>query len=260
MNPLLKFSFYEMVRSRWAYIYTGFYLLSTMVLMMLSNDISKTLISMTNITLVLTPLIGVLFGTTYYYNSREFINLLLGQPISRTNIFFSIYGGLVITLCLSLIIGIGVPLLGYGVLGSSHLNIFLLLLAAGCILSIIFSAIAFLLAMLFNDKVKGLSFSIFIWLFFAVIYDGIILLLLFIFKDYPLDKMTIGLITMNPIDLSRILITMKLDISAMMGYTGAVLTKFLGQLWGTLTIVGSLLIWIGVPLWLIKRVSNVKDF
>ena len=249
-----------MIRSRWVFIYTGFYFLSTISLLLLSNQLSKVLISMTNITLILTPLIGILFGTIYYYNSKEFIQLLMAQALSRWSIFLGMYSGMVIALCLSIIVGIGLPLIFYGILGSADLPIFLLLIGTGCILSIIFSLIAFLIAMRFDDKVKGLSISIFVWLFFAIIYDGIFLLLLLTFKDYPLDKLTIGLLTFNPIDLSRILILMKLDMSAMMGYTGAVLSKFLGRSAGMLVISTSLMLWILLPLWRLYKIGQKKDF
>ncbi len=260
MKNILKYSFYEMIRSRWAYTYTAFYLIVTFALLYLSYDTSKVIISMTNITLILAPLIGILFGTTYYYNSREFIQLLLAQPLSRTTIFFGMYGGLAITLCLSLLVGIGIPLISFGVLNDPNVGIFAILLIMSCVLTIIFSLIAFAIAIRNEDKVRGLSFSIFIWLIMAVIYDGIILLLLLLFKDYPLDQLTIGVILANPIDLARILIITKLDISAMMGYTGAVISKFLGKGWGFSLITISLLIWTVIPSLIIYRLGKIKDF
>ena len=260
MLKILKYSFYEMIRSRWVFIYTGFYLLATIALLLLSNDLSKVLISMTNITLILTPLIGILFGTIYYYNSKEFIQLLMAQALSRWSIFSGMYAGMVIALCISILLGIGLPFVFYGILLSPDLPIFLLLIAMGCVLSIIFSLIAFLIAMKFDDKVKGLSISIFVWLFFAIVYDGIFLLLLLSFKDYPLDKLTISMLVFNPIDLGRILILMKLDMSAMMGYTGAVLSKFLGRGTGMFVISVSLLMWILLPLWRLFKVGQKKDF
>jgi len=231
-----------------------------MALLLLSNDLSKVLISMTNVTLILTPLIGILFGTIYYYNSKEFIQLLMAQALCRWSIFSGMYAGMVIALCLSILLGIGVPFVLYGIMGSPDLHIFLLLITMGCVLSIIFSLIAFLIAMKFDDKVKGLSISIFVWLFFAIIYDGLFLLLLLGFKDYPLDKLTISMLVMNPIDLSRILILMKLDMSAMMGYTGAVLSKFLGKGTGMFVVSISLLLWIVLPLWRLYKVGMKKDF
>jgi Cu-processing system permease protein len=260
MLKILKYSFYEMIRSRWVFIYTGFYLLATIALLLLSNDLSKVLISMTNITLILTPLIGILFGTIYYYNSKEFIQLLMAQALSRWSIFSGMYAGMVIALCLSILLGIGLPFVFYGIMVSPDLPIFLLLLAMGCALSIIFSLIAFLIAMKFDDKVKGLSISIFVWLFFAIVYDGIFLLLLLGLKDYPLDKLTISMLVLNPIDLSRILILMKLDMSAMMGYTGAVLSKFLGKETGIIVVSTSLLFWVLLPLWRLFSLGQKKDF
>ena len=260
MFKILKYSFYEMIRSRWVFIYTGFYLLATIALLLLSNDLSKVLISLTNITLVLTPLIGILFGTIYYYNSKEFMQLLMAQALSRWSIFAGMYAGMVTALCFSILFGIGLPLIFYGILGSQDLPIFLLLLMVGCVLSVIFSLIAFLIAMKFDDKVKGLSISIFIWLFFAIVYDGLFLLLLLVLRDYPLDKLTISMLVLNPIDLCRVLILMKLDISAMMGYTGAVLSKFLGRSTGMIVVTISLLLWIVIPLWRLKRVGLKKDF
>lgn len=260
MNPVLKYSFYEMIRSRWAYIYTSFYLLVTLVLYLMSYDLHKTMISLSNIILGLSPLIGILFGTSYYYNSREFMQILMSQPISRWRLFISIYGGLALTLSLSILIGIGLPLLVLGAGFGTAKTLYYLLLLTGMLLSVIFSLLAFLTAMRFDEKVKGLSVSIFIWLFFGVIYDGIILLLLFLFRDYPLDKFTIGVVLTNPIDLARILLTMQLDVSAMMGYTGAVLMKFIGKAYGYLLISSSLLLWTFIPLYLLKKWGSKKDF
>ena len=260
MHKILKYSFYEMIRSRWIFIYTGFYLLATTSLLLLSSDFSKVLISLTNIVIVLTPLIGILFGTIYYYNSKEFIQLLLAQALSRWSIFIGMYLGMALALCLSVFVGVGMPMIIYGILSSDQVVIFALLVGMACVLSVIFSLIAFIIAMRYDEKVKGLSISIFVWLFFAIIYDGIFLLLLLTFKEYPLDKLTISMITMNPIDLARILILMKLDLSAMMGYTGAVLSKFLGRSLGMAFVSFSLAIWVLLPLWRMNRLGAKKDF
>ena len=249
-----------MIRSRWVFIYTGFYLLATLALIALSNDLSKVLISITNIVIILTPLIGILFGTIYYYNSKEFIQLLMAQALSRWSIFIGMYLGMALALCLSIMSGIGIPLIIKGVLGSQDLDIFLLLIAMACTLSVIFSLIAFLIAIKFDNKVKGLNIAIFVWLFFAIIYDGVLLLMLLGLKDYPLDKFTISMVILNPIDLARILILMKLDMSAMMGYTVAVMSKFLGRGTGMIVVSFSLLIWIIAPLWRLYVIGEKKDF
>jgi Cu-processing system permease protein len=97
-------------------------------------------------------------------------------------------------------------------------------------------------------------------LFFAIIYDGVFLLMLLGLKDYPLDKFTISMVVLNPIDLARIMILMKLDMSVMMGYTGAVLTKFLGRGVGMFVVSCSLIVWIIAPLWRLCVIDEKKYF
>ncbi len=65
-----------------------------------------------------------------------------------------------------------------------------------------------------------------LWFYFAIIFDGLVLFIIFQFSEYPLEKTSITLTALNPIDLSRILVLLKMDISAMMGYTGAVFKEF----------------------------------
>lgn len=260
MWKIFKYSFYDMIRNRWMFFYMFFFLIVTLGFLVLNNDLTKVIVSLMNIILILTPLIGIMFGVMYFYGSKEFIELLLAKPISRKSIFSGMYLGLATSLCLSQVLGIAIPMILYGVLASESLAAFLILCGVSVILSIIFSLIAFLIALIFDNRIKGFGVAIFTWLFFALIYDGIFLLLLLFFKEYPLDKMSIGLTIFNPIDLSRILLLLKLDISTMMGFTGAVLQKFMGSMTGSVFIVGVLLLWIGVPFLLMNKIAVKKDF
>jgi len=94
----------------------------------------------------------------------------------------------------------------------------------------------------------------------AIIYDGLFLLSLIVFKEYPLETISLILSMLNPIDLSRILILLKLDISALMGYTGAVFRKFFGTDTGLLLSTLILIMWTVLPVWAIVRVSGRKNF
>ncbi len=64
-----------------------------------------------------------------------------------------------------------------------------------------------------ENKIKGFGYAILMWLFFAVIYDGLFLISLVVFNEYPLEKFSLIATMSNPIDLSRILILLKLDIA-----------------------------------------------
>ena len=260
MLKILKYSFFDLLRSRWSYVYFFFYLIIGFVLLFLNNDTSKAVITLMNIIVVLTPLIGTIFGVMYYYNSREFTELLLAQPLKRTTIFLGQYIGVSLSLSLSLVLGLGIPFLTYGVLQSTAIFNFISLLFVGAFLTFIFVALAFNIALSNENKIKGFGYAILLWLFLAVIYDGLFLISLVVFQEYPLDQFSLFATMFNPIDLSRILILLKLDISALLGYTGAVFQKFFGTNFGMILSSLVLILWTILPTLRIISKSKRKDF
>ena len=260
MIKILKYSFSDLTRSRWSFIYLGFYLLLGVVLLFLNNDLSKGIITLMNVIVVLTPMIGTIFGVMYFYNSREFTELLLAQPVKRSVIFLGQYLGISISLSLSLIIGLGVPFLAYGLFRSGEIANFILLLISGTFLTFIFVALAICIALFNSNKIKGFGYAILMWLFFAVIYDGLVLLSMMVFADYPLDNFALIASFLNPIDLSRIMILLKLDISALLGYTGALFQRFFGTHLGLMASWCMLLIWTIAPTVLLIQKAQRKNF
>ncbi len=260
MLKILKYSFFDLIRSRWSIIYFLFYFITGMLLLYLSNDVSKAIVSLMNITFILTPLIGTIFGVMNFYNSREFIELLLAQPIPRKRIFLGMLLGISLSLSLSLLLGIGLPFVFYGIFVSGHAMSLVVLLVTGVFLTLIFTSLSFYIALVNENRLKGFGMAILVWLFLAFIYDGIFLLSLILLQEYPLEKLAIAMSLFNPIDLSRIMIMLKLDISALMGYTGAVFNKFFGNNSGMLISISALTTWTVIPVLLILKKSFKKDF
>ncbi|WP_340075165.1 ABC transporter permease [Leptobacterium sp. I13] len=260
MLKILKYSFFDLMRSRWSYVYFLFYLLLGVVLLFLNNDLSKAVITLMNVIIILVPLIGTIFGVMYYYNSREFTELLLAQPIRRSSIFLGQYLGVSLSLSMSLVLGLGLPFIFYGIFKSEAIWDFSLLLITGVFLTLIFTSLAFNIALSNENKIKGFGYAILLWLFMAVIYDGVFLISLIIFEDYPLDKLSLVGTMFNPIDLSRTLILLKLDISALLGYTGAIFQKFFGTGTGMFISMTALMIWVLLPIWRIVHKARKKDF
>jgi Cu-processing system permease protein len=241
-------------------VYFAFYLLLGVVLLFLNNDLSKAVITLMNVIIVLVPLIGTIFGVMYYYNSKEFTELLLAQPLKRSSIFLGQYLGVAISLSMSLILGLGLPFIFYGLFKSTAIWDFSLLLITGTFLTFIFTALAFNIALSNENRIKGFGYAILLWLFLAIIYDGIFLLSLIIFEDYPLDKLSLIGTMLNPIDLSRTLILLKLDISALLGYTGAIFKQFFGTNFGLIVSIGTLVVWVVLPVLRIVFKAKKKDF
>lgn len=260
MNKIFKYSFFDLIRSRWTIMYFLVYLAASALLLYLGNDLSQAIISLMNIVVVLSPLVSILLGTIYYYNSRDFVELLLAQPIRRKAIFGGQYLGLAVSLSIGLVAGLMTPFLFYGLFVSSEIWNFLLLVVTGTILTFIFTGIAFWIAVKNENKVKGFGLAILVWLVMAILYDGLFLLILLIFEAYPLEKTALVMSLMNPIDLARITLMLQLDIAALLGYSGAVFNKFFGTSLGmTVTLLVSLT-WILIPASLMLRIAGKKDF
>lgn len=260
MLKILKYSFYDLIRSRWSYVYFLFYLALGFVLLFLNNDLSKAVITLMNVIIVLVPLIGTIFGVMYFYSSKEFTELLLALPIRRSNIFLGQFLGVAGSLTLSLVLGLGIPFALYGLFESNAIFDFSLLLITGAFLTFIFTAFAFFIALTNENKIKGFGFAVLVWLFMAVVYDGLFLMSLIAFEAYPLDTFSLVATVLNPIDLSRTLILLKLDISALLGYTGAVFKQFFGTGKGFLVSMLMLVLWTIIPVWGFVRKAGKKDF
>jgi Cu-processing system permease protein len=215
-----------------------------MSLFRMEENNGKALLSLLNIILIVIPLISMIFSTIHYYNSYEFIELMLSQPMSRTRILLSEYGGVALSLVTAFLIGVGIPVIVFSLDATGLAMIF-----TGCALTIVFTSIAFWASVKAKDKARGIGFALLLWFYFSLIYDGLILLILFSFSDYPLEKLTLALSAFNPVDLGRIFIMLKMDVSALMGYTGALYQDFFGSLTGMMFTTGIMLLWAILPVW-----------
>jgi Cu-processing system permease protein len=180
--------------------------------------------------------------------------------MKRSTIFLGQYLGVSLSLIISLVFGLGIPFTVYGVWQSAEVANFVLLLVSGTFLTLIFVALAYNIALSNDNKIKGFGYAILLWLFMAVIYDGMFLIFLVVFEEYPIDNFSLIATMLNPIDLSRILILLKLDISALLGYTGAVFQKFFGTSTGLITSLMILVVWTALPVLMIVRKASKKDF
>jgi Cu-processing system permease protein len=234
--------------------YTVFLLVLSFSIFSLEDNAAKGLLGLLNIILIIVPLVSIVFSTIYVYNSAEFIELLVSQPLKRRTIWMSLFSGLASSMVLAFLVGAGIPVCIY----QPDITGFMMILI-GVMLSVIFVAIAMLAAVKTRDKAKGIGIAVLLWLYFSLLFDGFVLFLVFQFSDYPVEKLMVAVSMFNPLDLARIMILLKMDVSALMGYTGAVFKDFFGTGIGMLLSFSVLLLWSVLPVWLSIRKFNTKD-
>src|SRR5690606_19512544 len=223
MNRLIKIILLDIIKNKIVLAYTFILSVLSWSSFALEDNSAKGILTILNVILFTVPLVSVLFSTIYIYNNSEFIELLLGQPIRRAKIWISLFLSLSLSMVLAFFVGAGIPLLV-----NSPDVVGLMMITTGCLISVIFVALAFLSSILTRDKAKGIGIAIMTWLYFALLFDGIVLFLLFQLAEYPIENAMVGITALSPIDLARILILLHLDVSAMMGYTGAIFKDFFG--------------------------------
>lgn len=253
MTRIIKYVLFDILQNRIVLGYTLFLLAATVGLFNLSDSPAKGLISMMNIILIVTPLVSIVFATIHFYNSYEFIELLAAQPIKRSVILWSEYIGLSVALTLAVVVGIGLPML------TAAAGTGWMLLLVSVALSWVFTAIALLAAVATRDKAKGIGVALLLWFYFSLLYDAIVLMLMFALNDYPLEKAMLALVALNPIDLGRVVMLLQMDISALMGYTGALFRTFLGTGAGMAAAALVLGLWVAIPLFFALRIFKKKD-
>lgn len=254
MTRIIKYVFYDMLRTRFIVLYTGLLFISTFAMFQIDSDPTKVVMSLLNIVLMVIPLISIVFTTIHFYNSYEFIELMLAQPVDRRIIFAGEYLAVVSSLCIAFLVGCGIPVFAHGASVTA-----LTLLFCGVVLTMVFVSLAFLGSVLTRDKAKAIGIALLFWFYFSLIYDGFLLWFVYAFSDYPLEKITLALIALNPVDLARVIMLLQLDISALMGYTGAFYKEFFGSGLGIFLSTLTLGFWIVIPFLISLRIFNKKD-
>jgi Cu-processing system permease protein len=257
---VLKAGARDLARNRWLLAY-GLGLAGVAELLFLFGGAgNQVVLSLLNATLLLVPLVALVFGTMHVYQSREFIELLLAQPLPRPAVFVGLYLGLALPLAAAFLLGVGVPLLLHGAAAEAPRAALAALAAGGVFLTAAFSALAMAIALGTDDRLKGMSLSLAAWFLLTIGYDGGVLAVVAMFGDWPLERPLLALMLGNPLDVVRVLVLTSLDASALLGYTGALFRRAFGTATGPMIALVALTLWAAVPVFFARRRFVRRDF
>jgi len=254
MNKLVRYILIDIIRNRIVIAYMILLAAITLGVFCLEDNPAKGVLTILNIDLFIIPLVSIIFSAIYMYNSAEFIELLVSQPVPGKTIWLSLFLSLAGALSLAFLIGAGIPILIF-----AHGILAWFMILAGVMLTLIFVVLGLVAVVKTADKARGIGLAILLWVYFSILFDAVVLFLLFQFANYPVEKAMICLSMLNPVDLCRIMILLKMDVSALMGYSGAVFQDFFGTNFGILISVAALVLWVLIPLFYsLKKFVN-KD-
>lgn len=257
---LLRPAAREALRGRWLIGLAASLALAGELLIRFAGGGATTVVSLLDIALIVTPLAALVVGTMQVHHARELTELFLAQPVARGGLFLGLYLGTALPLAAAITVGLMAPFAWHGLFATPVAGTLVALGAVTCLLSFIGSALAFVIALRAEDRVRALGIALGAWLCCAVLWDGIILLVALLLGTRAVDTGLLVALALNPIDLTRVLLLLGTDGAALFGYTGAVVQQTLGTAAGHLVLCTALLLWLALPLGLAARTFRRKDF
>lgn len=260
VRTVLRHEFRSVLRNRGVLAFGVGTLLLTEIVVRLTGSAPRAMSTLLNLVLLVVPLVSLMAGIISWHASREFNELLLTQPVKRTSLFMALYLALVLPLAGAFTLGVLLPLAWHRVVDPASTMLVATTVGSGLALTLIFGGLALLIGIRVEDRLRGVMTGLMVWLLLTVGYDALVLIVATTLADYPLERPMLGLMLFNPVDLARSMIVLHSDAAALMGYTGAVMSRFLGSTLGTVAAMAGLLTWIVVPMALARRSFERRDF
>jgi Cu-processing system permease protein len=225
------------------------------------QDFARTSASIINLGGFLIPLLALLLGVFSFITNREYLELMVTQPISRRRVLLGRYLGLVLTV-------IGASLLGFGlpgviialVIGAEGALQYLLVVGYSLLLAMVFTGLSMLIALLARRRQIALGIALAVWVFYEVVYGVLILGMTLYLPSTVLKTTLLAALLGNPIDIARVLSLLQVGGPHLFVPAGATLIKLTGsEAVATLIGLAGMALWIVAPVLVSSRIFKKQD-
>ena len=216
--------------------------------------------SLLNLVVYVVPLIALMIGTTEVTGRRHNLAVTLAQPVSRGEVLLGSYLGVAAALVAALAIGLGAA----GVLiamqtSTAALTGFVMLAVVGVAMLLAYLSLAFLLGVVFLDRLRAMAAAVVVWFVTVVGYDLAVIGASALFKGVALKTILLPAILLNPVDIGRVLVNLAGGRGALFGPAGAVLVDIFGRPLGAAGAALALILQIALPLVAALAVFRRRD-
>ena len=173
----------ESLKNRWFILYTAcFSALALLVLLIATSGSNiagftgygRTAASLINLVLLFIPLIALITGGISIASEREngTLSYLLSHPVTKSEVFFGKYLGLLIVIWFSISIGFGIAGVGVSLRGGGgDISDYLLTVLLSALLAASLLGVGFTVSAFSSKASKAIGICVFLWLFFIVLGD-----------------------------------------------------------------------------------------
>jgi Cu-processing system permease protein len=225
------------------------------------QSFARTSASLLNLTLYIIPLVALTMGALSFTSEKTLSEMLFAQPVTRTEILVGKLAGLFASMLIATLAGFGLAgaiiAVKTGTGGALRYHAFVVLSLA---LALVFLTLSALVASVCQRKTKAFGVAMFLWFFFALFYDLIVIGVTFLLKERTANAFIFSSLLGNPVDLARVACLMILDGKEVFGAAGVALVKFTGGEGTSFALlIGGLIVWMIVPFLLARRALMRQD-
>jgi len=212
------------------------------------RELDATVASLTSLVTYFIPILALTLGGGMMADEKErgTLDIFLASPISVAEFMAGKFTGLVLALVISTVAGLGLAgaiLVVRG--GTGALITFSIFIVNSIVMGVVFLSISFLISVLLYERARVIAVTIFVWLFFTILYDlGLVGLLISTKGDVGTGLFS-GLLLFNPVDVYRIMNFVSIgEFRVLIGLTSVEFPGFMSAavLWGVS------LTWVALPM------------
>lgn len=215
------------------------------------QDFARTAASLTQLVVLLAPLMALVGGVLAMTPDRGAAELLYAQPVARRSILFGKMLGLFTALAAAQAVGFGAAgLVVFSQSGSYGIGGFLLLVLGSAVLTAIFLGVAALLAAggAGRRRARALALALVVWFGAVVLFDVAALGAASLLPSGLASRLLIVSVLLNPVDAVRAGALLGAEGTTAFGAASLAFLRFTkGPLGAGLLIGASLVVWLVLP-------------
>ncbi|HSE36469.1 MAG TPA: ABC transporter permease [Blastocatellia bacterium] len=222
---------------------------------------ARTSASLLNLVLYVVPLVALIMGTMSFTSEKTSSELLFSQPVTRTEILLGKLAGLFASIFTATLVGFGLAGLVIAArAGSEGVLRYPAFVALSLLLALIFLSLSALVSALCHRKSKAFGVVLFLWFFFVLFYDLLVIGGTFVLRERPANTFIFSSLFGNPVDMVRVASLIVLNGKEIFGVAGAALLRFLGgEVASVLLLIAGLTVWVVAPFALTQRLLKRQD-
>lgn len=222
---------------------------------------TRTSASLLNLVLYIIPLVALTMGTLSFTSEKGAGELLFSQPITRGEILLGKLAGLFASIATATIAGFGLAGIVIAVrAGTDGVLRYPVFVGLSLLLALVFLTLSALVSALCRRKSKAFGVALFLWFFFVLFYDLIVIGGTFLMKERTANNFIFASLFGNPVDMVRVASLIALDGKEIFGAAGAALTRALGGEFASITLlIAGLVAWVVLPFFFSERIIRQQD-